>query len=125
MKFNLKGYYGGVFFEIRLHPAISIEEYEYIQFSSPEARKAILDFYKEEMQQGQRIDGANLGRRFIEQTGYFEITRTRPSWEGFKREVNPFVLYSFETEDGVVLLTPHKIQTNDAIGRAEIRILKL
>ena len=125
MKFNLKGYYDTTFFEFNLKPAVFLEGFDYIQFSSLEAQKTILHFFREEMQQGQNITTINLGRRFIEQTGYFDLASARLSWEEFRRTVNPFVLYSFEIQNGVVFLNPINIRLNSEIKASRVNILEL
>ena len=53
--------------------------------------------------------------KYIEQTGFYELFPKRPSWEKFKKEVCPFVVYSFEINNGRVLLTPMNIKNNNAL----------
>lgn len=115
MWFNFKGYFDVSGFELRVNSDIRFENYKYLEFSSAEAQKAIFKFYKEEMQQGQGIKMPNMGRKYIEQTGFYDLFPKKPSWEKFKNEVCPVVLYSFEVKDGIVLLVPHNISENSKI----------
>ena len=117
MRFNFNGYFEISGFELKINSDISMDGYKYIVFSSAEAQKAIFNFYKEEMQQGQGINVPNAGRSYIEQTGFYELFPKRPSWEKFKNEICPIILYSFEIKDGIVLLTPLKITENNSVYR--------
>lgn len=126
MRFNFNGYFEVSGFELKINSDVSIEKYKYIIFSSSEAQNAIFQFYKHEMQQGGGINVPNLGRRFIEQTGFFERFPKRPSWEKFKNDFCSIIIYSFEIKDGVILLTPlNIINNNDVLKNHKTDILKL
>lgn len=119
MWFNFNGYYEVSGFELKINSDIQLGNYKYLLFSSTEAQKAIFKFYKDEMQQGQGVKIPNMGRKFIEKTGFYDLFPKKPSWEKFKNEVCPVVLYSFEVRDGIVLLTPHNISENSEIFNKE------
>ena len=126
MWFNFKGYFDAWGFELRVNSDIVFENYKYLVFSSAEAQKAIFKFYKEEMQQGQGIKVPNLGSKYIEQTGFYELFPKKPSWEKFKNEVCPVVVYSFEIKDGIILLTPMNVKDNEALSKDHLDdILKI
>lgn len=115
MWFNFNGYYEVSGFELKINSDIQVKDYKYLLFSSNEAQKAIFKFIKEELQQGQGVTVPNMGMKYIEQTGFYELFPKRPSWEKFKKEVCPFVVYSFEINNGRVLLTPMNIKNNNAL----------
>lgn len=115
MRFNFKGYFDVSGFELKINSDIHFEKYKYIVFSSTEAQKAIYKFYKEEMQQGQGVKVPNLGSKFIEQTGFYELFPKNASWEKFKNEICPIVLYSFEIKDNVIWITPLNVNGNKDI----------
>lgn len=112
MWFNFKGYFEVSGFELIVNSDIQFEKYTYLEFSSTEAQNAIFKFYKEEMQQGQGIKVPNLGKKFIEQTGFYDLFPKKPSWEKFKNEVCPIVLYSYEIKDGIIWLSPINVVSN-------------
>lgn len=126
MKFNFNGYSEISGFEMKINSNISMDGYKYIVFSSAEAQKVIFNFYKEEMQQGQGINVPNVGRSYIEQTGFYELFPKRPSWKKFKNEICPIIIYSFEIKDRVVLLTPLRItENNRVLSNSKGAVLKL
>ena len=126
MRFNFSGYFEVSGFELGLHPDIKVEDYKYFIFSSKEAQKAIFSFIKEEMQQGQGIKVPNIGKKYIEQTGFYDLYPQKASWEKFKNEVNSIIIYSFEIKDGVILLTPMNIKDNNKLHREySDKILKI
>ena len=67
------------------------------------------------MQQGNSINTPNLGRRYIQQTGFFDLFPKRPSWSKFQKEVCPIVLYTFRIEDGVIWINPMNVSNNNAV----------
>ena len=67
------------------------------------------------MQQGQGVKVPNLGSKFIEQTGFYELFPKNASWEKFKNEICPIVLYSFEIKDNVIWITPLNVNGNKDI----------
>lgn len=125
MWFNFKGYYEITGFELKVNPDIKFEKYKYLEFSTKEAQKAIYKFYKEEMQEGGKIKDNNTGRRYIEQTGFYEVYPKRASWEKFKNEFCPIIFYSFEIIDNIVWINPINVFMNKDICAEKNTILKL
>lgn len=124
MKFNLKGYYPG--YEFKYGPGIrSLDEYQYIQFSSPKAREAIMHFIVEEMHQGHSLSETGEGREVVANTGFFEMYKVRPSWTKFRNEFCPIVLYSYEIEGDVVWLSPLNVFNDNAYRNKDVRVLKI
>ena len=117
MRFNFSGYFDVSGFELRVHPDINFEDYKYLIFSSNEAQNAIFSFIKVEMQQGQGIKEPNMGKKYIEQTGFYDLFPRKASWVKFKNEVNAIIIYSFEIKDGIVLITPMNINDNNMLYR--------
>lgn len=115
MKFNFSGYFESSGFEIRMHYDINFEDYKYLIFSSKEAQKAIFSFIKVEMQQGEGIKIPNMGKKYIEMTGFYDLFPQKTSWEKFKNEVNSMIIYSFEIKNDIVLLTPINIKNNNIL----------
>jgi len=118
MEFNFKNYFDIVSFEFNVDVNIDITQYHYVRFASPLAQKAIFDYYKNEMQQGNSITTPNIGYSYIKQTGFFDLFPQKASWTKFKNQINPIVLYLFEIRDGVVWLSPVHINKNNDIYRA-------
>ena len=73
MWFNFNGYYEVSGFELKINSDIQVKDYKYLLFSSNEAQKAIFKFIKEELQQGQGVTVPNMGMKYIEQTGFYEL----------------------------------------------------
>lgn len=115
MRFNFSGYFESSGFELRMHYDINFEDYKYLIFSSKEAQKAIFSFIKEEMQQGEGIKLPNMGKKYIEMTGFYDLFPKKASWEKFKNEVNSKIIYSFEIKNDIVLLTPINIKNNNIL----------
>ena len=93
MRFNFSGYFEASGFELRMHYDINFEDYKYLIFSSKEAQKAIFSFIKVEMQQGEGIKLPNMGKKYIEMTGFYDLFPKIASWEKFKNEVNSKIIY--------------------------------
>jgi hypothetical protein len=115
MRFNFSGYFESSGFELRMHYDINFEDYKYLIFSSKEAQKAIFSFIKVEMQQGEGIKIPNMGKKYIEMTGFYDLFPQKASWEKFKNEVNSMIIYSFEIKNDIVLLTPINIKNNNIL----------
>lgn len=115
MRFNFSGYFESSGFELRMHYDINFEDYKYLIFSSNEAQKAIFSFIKVEMQQGEGIKIPNMGKKYIEMTGFYDLFPQKASWEKFKNEVNSKIIYSFEIKNDTVLLTPTNINNNNIL----------
>ena len=115
MRFNFRGYFESSGFELRMHYDINFEDYKYLIFSSKEAQKAIFSFIKVEMQQGEGIKLPNMGKKYIEMTGFYDLFPQKASWEKFKNEVNSKIIYSFEIKNDTVLLTPTNINNNNIL----------
>lgn len=115
MRFNFSGYFESSGFELRMHYDINFEDYKYLIFSSKEAQKAIFSFIKVEMQQGEGIKLPNMGKKYIEMTGFYDLFPQKASWEKFKNEVNSKIIYSFEIKNDIVLLTPINIKNNNIL----------
>jgi hypothetical protein len=115
MRFNFSGYFESSGFELRMHYDINFEDYKYLIFSSKEAQKAIFSFIKVEMQQGEGIKTPNMGKKYIEMTGFYDLFPQKASWEKFKNEVNSMIIYSFEIKNDIVLLTPINIKNNNIL----------
>lgn len=115
MKFNFKGYFDVPCFDLEINADISINSYKYIQFTHEESQKIVFNYYKEEMQQGNGIKVKNLGYEFIRLTGFYDIFPKKPSWEKFKKEFCPIILYTFEIKDDIILLTPINVNENNKI----------
>ena len=115
MRFNFSGYFESSGFELRMHYDINFEDYKYLIFSSKEAQKAIFSFIKVEMQQGEGIKIPNMGKKYIEMTGFYDLFPKKASWEKFKNEVNSMIIYSFEIKNDIVLLTPINIKNNNIL----------
>ena len=98
-----------------MHYDINFEDYKYLIFSSNEAQKAIFSFIKVEMQQGEGIKIPNMGKKYIEMTGFYDLFPQKASWEKFKNEVNSKIIYSFEIKNDTVLLTPTNINNNNIL----------
>ncbi len=115
MRFNFSGYFESSGFELRMHYDINFEDYKYLIFSSEKAQKAIFSFIKVEMQQGEGIKLPNMGKKYIEMTGFYDLFPQKASWEKFKNEVNSKIIYSFEIKNDTVLLTPTNINNNNIL----------
>ena len=98
-----------------MHYDINFEDYKYLIFSSEEAQKAIFSFIKVEMQQGEGIKIPNMGKKYIEMTGFYDLFPKKASWEKFKNEVNTIIIYSFEIKNDIILLTPINIKNNNIL----------
>ena len=115
MNFNFDGYFDVCGFSLDLRANIEWNNYKYIKFRSELSQKKVYAFYKAEMQQGNSINTPNLGRRYIQQTGFFDLFPKRPSWSKFQKEVCPIVLYTFRIEDGVIWINPMNVSNNNAV----------
>lgn len=113
--FGFKGYFDIATFQLELNKSINFNEYKYINFSSTYTQQIVYNFYKEEMQQGERINSPNLGQKYIRQCGFYDIYPKRASWEKFKKEVCPIILYSFEIINNTIWLDPINIKENNNI----------
>ncbi|MBQ3743344.1 MAG: hypothetical protein II858_05765 [Bacteroidales bacterium] len=126
MTFTFKGYFDSAEFEVDSVDTVDLRQYEYIQFSSKEAQKAVFNFYKNEMQQGGKIDSANLGFEHIRKIGFFDLCPRNPSWTKFRDDICPIILYSFEVGERSIRITPLNVQDSNKLYRyGEPRILKL
>lgn len=115
MVFNFKNYYEDCSFEIKVDDNIDITQYKFIRFVSLQAQKAVFNFYKEEMQQGNKITTLNLGYSFIKGTGFFDVYPSNSSWATFKKHFNSIVLYTFEMSEDAIWLSPIHINQNNEI----------
>ena len=126
MIFNFNGYFDVSGFELEINSNVDFSNYEYIIFSSSDSQKKVFDFYKEEMQQGNQINTDNLGKQFIALTGFYDMFPKKPSWNKFKKEICPIIIYSYVMKNNKVLLTPINLKDNNEIIKTkEDKILRL
>ena len=126
MRFNFNGYFTNSGFELEINSNVNFKDFEFIIFSEPDSQKKIFNFYKEEMQQSTPIGSYNFGRQFIELTGFYDIFPKRPSWNKFKNEICPIIIYSYIIQKDVILLTPINVNCNNEIFKLKKdKILKL
>ena len=100
MRIRIKGYYEIATFELAPVTPKGQRGAEYIRFVSHENVKRLYDFYKNEMQQGEKPNGCNIGRSHIAKTGFFE--RGYSHWNEFKSYI-PRIIYRFSIIDNSLL----------------------
>lgn len=121
-KFGFKDYMHSAYISINVDKNIDLSKYDYIVFDSEQNQKAIFDFCKSDMQQGEAPHAYNFGRSYFEKMGFFDFYPRRKSqnWKNFK-EFSKLVLYSFEIETiqcfdkttfDVILLNPINLHMN-------------
>ena len=115
MYFNFEGYPDINGFSIDLKKDIDFSNYKVIRFSSAIAQKTVFEYYKIEMQQGDAINAHNLGFRYINQTGFFDLFPHKPSWSKFKNEFCSHIMYSFTKDNDVIYITPLNVKNNSNI----------
>lgn len=104
MRVRIKGYYDVATFELAPVKSTGKRKCEYIRFRSKENVKRIFDFYKNEMQQGEKPGGCNLGRSHIAETGFFNYGYKH--WNEFLNYI-PRIIYRAELiNDQVVEISP-------------------
>lgn len=127
MKFNFKNYFDNSGFNLEINSDINFNDFEYISFSSNESQKKVFNFYKDELQQGNSIKTDNLGKEYIALSGFYDMYPKKPSWNKFKNEICPIILYDYEIDDnGTIILTPLDIRNNNDLFKTKNhKILKL
>ena len=127
MKFNFKNYFDNCGFNLEINSDINFNDFEYISFSSNESQKKVFNFYKDELQQGNSIKTDNLGKEYIALSGFYDMYPKKPSWNKFKNEICPIILYSYEIDDnGTIILMPLDIRNNNDLFKTKNhKILKL
>lgn len=81
----------------------------------------MFDLYKLEMQQGEKPSASNMGRRIIQQTGFFDAGYKH--WTEFER-FNPRILYRYEIIDSdLIEISP--LNCSDVYGIDEEKILNV
>lgn len=127
MKFNFKDYFEISGFNLKINSKINFNDFEYISFSSKEAQELVFSFYKNELQQGNSIKTDNLGKKYIALSGFYDIYPKKPSWECFKNDICPIILYSYKIDDnGTIILMPLDIRNNNELFKTKKdKILKL
>jgi hypothetical protein len=125
MVFTFAGYYENAEFEVECKLDIDFSQYDYIQFSSKNGQKAVFNFYKIEMQQGEKVNAINSGRKYIQKTGFYDMYPQNPSWKMFGK-ICPCILYSFEVKKRTICITPLDFRENGKLyANGEPRILRL
>lgn len=106
MKVRIKDYYECATFELAPVKDTGQRNCEYIRFRSNENVKKLFNFYKNEMQQGEKPNGCNVGRSHIANTGFFDCGYQH--WNEFKDYI-PRIVYKATLIDNTLLeITPVK-----------------
>ena len=67
-----------------------------------------------------------MGKKYIDLSGFYDMYPKKPSWNKFKNEICPIIIYSYVIKNNKVLLTPINIKDNNEIIKTkEDKILKL
>lgn len=104
MRIRIKGYYDVATFEPAPVKDTGQRGCEYMRFVSNENVKRLFDFYKNEMQQGEKPNGCNTGRSHIAATGFFD--RGYQHWNEFKTFI-PHIIYKATVIDkGLIEISP-------------------
>lgn len=117
MKARIKGYYDVATFEIAPVKDTGKRGREYMRFVSNENVKRLYDFYKNEMQQGEKPNGCNVGRSHIADTGFFD--RGYQHWNEFKAYI-PRIIYKVTLIDKNLLEITPVTEGLDTIEEAKI-----
>lgn len=106
MRARIKGYYEIASFELAPVKDTGKRGCKYLRFVSTENVNILFKFYKDEMQQGLKPKGCNLGRSRIAETGFFELGYEH--WNEFKKYI-PHILYRVTlVDDQLIELSPVK-----------------
>lgn len=106
MRARIKGYYDVATFELAPVKDTGKRGCKYMRFVSNEDVKRLFNFYKNEMQQGEKPTGCNTGRTCIAETGFFKYGYKH--WNEFKDFV-PHIIYSVTLVDNLLVeLSPVK-----------------
>ena len=106
IRVKLKEWYDCTF-DIYIKDDVKLEGYRYINFSKDESLKKLLNFYRYEIMQGEKITSIN-GRKHIETTGYFD-NKKRYSWKDFENDFLPVVLYNYFITDDIITIGPIRV----------------
>lgn len=106
IRVKLKEWYDCTF-DIYIKDDVKLEGYRYINFSKDESLKKLLNFYRYEIMQGEKITSIN-GRRHIEATGYFD-NKKRYSWKDFENDFLPVVLYNYCITYDIITIDPIRL----------------
>ena len=104
MRIRIKGYYDVATFELAPVKDTGQRGCQYMRFVSNENVKRLYDFYKYEMQQGEKPSGCNVGRSHIAATGFFD--RGYQHWNEFKAFIPRIIYKATVIDKGLIEISP-------------------
>ena len=98
--------------------------YEYILFDEKYSNQ-LFNFYKTEMQQGEKTYSQNLGFGAIKSSGFFDTCtdKRRQSWRRFE-EFCKIIIYEFSFEKDCLVLVPIRYTRNNELLKEE-KVLRI
>lgn len=103
----------GVAHSFELANEINFKNYEYIWFKSKDLVKMLYNIYKEDFCQGNNPNSHNI----IKDTGLYDcFAGPKISWETFKEEICPILLYTFKiNNENEITIYPINVLKNNKI----------
>lgn len=117
MRVRIKGYYDVATFELAPVKNTGQLGCDYMRFVSNENVTRLFDFYKYEMQQGEKPNGCNVGKSHIADTGFF--ARGYQHWNEFKVYI-PRIIYKITPIDSSLIEIAPVTEGLDRIEEAKI-----